>query len=100
MSRCSPAIAAAKLWQQIPEPPPKRAKPSASWRTLKPNQYLRPLAPVNMGGRVLGEDTLFCVTKVNSLGATITHDQLTLVLTDPNWKAHWARARKPKAKPQ
>ena len=87
MPRRTPREIAESLRTPIP-PPARKTRRVASWRGLKPGDRLVHQPP--------HEDTrVWVVGEVTPNGAIIsTGDGSFGMLTDPQWRPHWTRARK------
>lgn len=92
-----------RLTRPIPAPATPVARTKVSWRTLKLNQKLRLRQRWFRPGMDLPEGTEILITKVDSLGISLTHIAekgtiSTLRWTDPKWQGMFEKVARTRRK--
>jgi len=90
-----------RLSRPIPQPAKPVARTQQSWRTLKVGQQLSLRQRwFRSGGLDLPPGTNLTISKVDSLGISLTHNSEESILrwTNPDWKPMFEKVKKGKAK--
>ena len=92
--------AAHALRRPIPAPARPRAKPTKTWRRLKPGQLLANRESIIRGSVLCPAGIRWLVHSVNSLGAQLRMEDsnLFMIWSNEDWPRYFDRARRRKVK--